>query len=158
MAKLEVKENKKLVLKNVLKKELRNIAMEELNKEIEDFGNMLQLLHVQVFGPLIIKNAGMQIHEDGIISLDYDLIVQAHDYQQYKDKYVTQEKIVAENCIYVRFEGASEEINYAYAKLDLYIYENDLIATGEDYTIHINNHPDYSVVDIFRVVNRNETL
>lgn len=158
MAKLEVKENKKLVLKNVMKKELKNIAIENLDKHINEFGNMLQLLHVQVFGPLIIKNVGTKIHEDGNLSFDYDLIVQAHDYLQYKDKYVTQDRLVAENCIYVRFEGPMEELNYAYSKLDLHIYENDLMATGEDYIIHVNDNPEHGVVDIFKVVNKDEAL
>lgn len=158
MSKLDVKENKKLTLKNVLIKELKNINMEDLDNEINKFGNALQLLHAQLFGPLIIRNKGTKIHEDGSVTMDYDLMTQAHDYQQYKEQFGINPKYTVENCIYVRFEGSVEEINYAYIKLDLYIYENDLISNGEMYIINIEDNENYCIVDIFRPVSRNETL
>lgn len=158
MSKLEVKENKKLTLKNVLKRELKNIKMEDLDIEINKFANTLQLLHIQIFGPLIIKNCGTKFHEDGSITMDYDLMVQAHDYQQYKEQFIVENKHSVGNCIYVRFDGPIEEINYAYTKLDLYIYENDLISNGEIYIVNIEENLDYSIIDIFRPVNKNETL
>ena len=55
MAKLEVLENKKLVLKNVLKKELRGISFEDIDQQINKFANRLDILKVQTFGPLVIK-------------------------------------------------------------------------------------------------------
>jgi len=158
MSKLEVKENKKLVLKNVLRKELNNIKIDDLDNEISKFGNKLQLLHVQLFGPLIIRNRGTKIHDDGSVTMDYDLIAQAHDYLQYKDQFIIEDKHSVDNCIYVRFEGAMDEINYAYTKLDLHIYENDLISNGEIYLINVQEHPEHSIIDIFRPVSKHETL
>lgn len=58
MAKLEVLENKKLVLKNVLKKELRGISFEDIDQQINKFANRLDILKVQTFGPLVIKFCG----------------------------------------------------------------------------------------------------
>ena len=59
MPKLEVKTNKKLVLKNVIVHEMKNIKMSELEKELQKFERNLKLLNVQTFGPLITKNYGM---------------------------------------------------------------------------------------------------
>ena len=67
MAKLEVLENKKLVLKNVLKKELRGISFEDIDQQINKFANRLDILKVQTFGPLVIKFCGTNISEEGDI-------------------------------------------------------------------------------------------
>ena len=53
MAKLEVLENKKLVLKNVISYELRDIELDSLDEEINNFLNKLDVLNVQTFGPLV---------------------------------------------------------------------------------------------------------
>lgn len=152
MAKLEVLENKKLVLKNVLKKEIRNINMEEIDNEIQSFTNTLQLLKVQVFGPLVIKSCGTTIGEDGSITMDYDLFMQAHDYKQYKHEFVLEEQHVCSHCAYIHFEGDPMELNYAHTKLDLHFYENDLHSNGEIYTVCIQDGEEYSVIDLFRPV------
>lgn len=152
MAKLEVFENKKLVLKNVLKKELRNIKMEDLDNEIENFTKKIDLLKAQVFGPLIIKSCGTNIGEDGSITTDYDLFVQAHDYKQYKNEFIVEDSHVCQHCAYVHFEGNPMELSYAHSKLDLHFYENDLESKGEVYTVCIEDSDEYSVVDLFMPV------
>lgn len=152
MAKLKVLENKKLVLKNVLKKKLRNMKIENINNEIQKFGNTLNLLKVQTFGPLVIKACGVNIGDDGALTANYDLLIQAHDYMQYKDKFVTEERHECKKCAYIHFEGSPEELNYAHTKLDLYFYENDLESNGEVYTVLVEETKDYTVVDLFKPV------
>lgn len=103
MAKLEVLENKKLVLKNVLIKELRNISLDEVDQEIQKFTNNLDILKVKAFGPLVIKSCGTNILDNGTITTDYDLIVQAHDYMQYKNQFVTKQRFECPHCAYIHF-------------------------------------------------------
>lgn len=152
MAKLEVLENKKLVLKNVLVNKLRGISFEDVDKEISKFVNKLNILNVKMFGPLVIKSYGTNIHEDGTITTDYDLIVQAHDYKQYKSNYYIQEKYECPHCVYIHYEGVPEDVNYATIKLDLYFYENELESNGEMYSVYIHDSEDYIVTDFFRPV------
>jgi hypothetical protein len=158
MSKLEVKENKKLTLKNVIINELRNIEIEKLESEIQKFVNYIQILHIQAFGPLITKLVGTNIHDDGSLTFDYDLIVQAHDYHLHKDKFKVKQAYACENCLYTRFEGKAENLNYAHSKLELHIFENELISNGEVFSVFLSNEPDHMVVDLFRPVTRNETL
>lgn len=75
MPKLEVKENKKLLLKNVLKRELKNIDVTDFYKGLENFKKELQLLRVQIFGPLIVKIGGTNISENGKITTNYDFFI-----------------------------------------------------------------------------------
>lgn len=152
MAKLEIKENKKLVLKNVIAYEIRDILMEDLDAEINKFLNKIKLLKIQTFGPLVTKNYGVQIHEDGTMTVSYDVMIQAHDYKRYKNSYKVYDRLVAEYCAYVRFEDHPQYLNYAYSKLELYFYENDLETDGVIYNVLVSESEDFMVMDIFKPV------
>lgn len=152
MSKLEVLENKKLVLKNVIKKELRTIEMEDMNIHLQKFLNRVELLKIQTFGPLVIKSLGANISEDGHITTDYDFLLQAHDYKQYKHEFILEDRHVCSHCAYVHFEGKPEDINYAHTKLDLYFYENDLLSDGQIYSVCIQDSNEYVVMDLFKPV------
>lgn len=152
MGKLEVRENKKLVLKNVIVYEIRDISMDALDDEINKFLNKIKVLNVQTFGPLVTKNFGAQVQEDGNITISYDVMVQAHDFNQYKNTYKVYERIVAEYCVYVRFEDHPQYLNHAYSKLDLHFYENDLESDGTIYNVLVNETESFITMDIFRPV------
>lgn len=87
MAKLEVKDNKKLVLKSVICKKLHDTKVEDVDQEINKFHQHLQLLKAQIFGPLIVKSCGTTIHDDGLITTDFEFYIQAHNAQQYSNIY-----------------------------------------------------------------------
>ncbi|BDD39536.1 AraC family transcriptional regulator [Streptococcus ruminantium] len=152
MSKLEVLENKKLVLKKVICKQLKSLQVEKLEQEIDKFYQHLKLLNVQMFGPLIVKNSGTMIHEDGTITVDYDLYVQAHDFRQYDTFYTVYEEVICPHCVYVRFEDRPEYLQFAYSKLDLHFYENDLETDGTSYTVYVNTTGEMMTVDIFRPI------
>lgn len=158
MPKLEIKENKRLVLKNVIIKELRNISIRDLDPEINKFVNHLQVMHVQAFGPMVLKLIGTKLHEGGVISFDYDIIVQAHNYMNFKNQFKVEKEHTCDNCAYVRFEGRQEDLQFAHSKLDLHFYENDMATNGVSYTVHISNNPEHMVVDIFKPVVQYATL
>lgn len=152
MPKLEVKEHKKLVLVKILKKELRNAPLDSVDQEIMKFSQKIELLKVQVFGPLVIHNIGTNIHEDGTMTMDYDLIIQAHDFKQYKNEFITEERYECKHCLYLHFEGRSEDVPYAQMKLDLFEFENDLITTGELFTVCLNENETTVIIDLFKPV------
>jgi len=152
MNKLEVKTNKKLILKQVLIKELRDIPIEQLDSETKNFHSLINLLNVQTFGPLITKNYGTNIHDDGSITTSYDLMVQAHDYKMYKKQFKVVSQLQCEHCAYIRFQGESDNMQYAYTKLNLFFFENDLADTGVVYNVFLSNHSENMVLDIFKPV------
>lgn len=150
MPRLEVIENKKLVLKNVLIKELKSINMETVDQEIQNFMRKVELMKAQVFGPLVIHTIGTNISETGEITSDYELIVQAHDYLQYKHEFITKERLSCPHCLYLHYDGSPEELMYAHSKLDLYIYEHELSTSGELYSVCIQESEHNVVMDFFQ--------
>lgn len=155
---LEVQENKKLVLKNVVIKQLRDIEAQSLDFEVQKFINQLKVAQAQMFGPIILRMLGTKFQEDGSLSFDYDVIVQAHDFENYKEQFHTEIEHCCNQCIYVRFEGELSDVNYAQMKLDVYLYENELESTGETYTVYVDEDRENAIIDIFRPVTGHETL
>ncbi|CAM3643786.1 AraC family transcriptional regulator [Erysipelothrix urinaevulpis] len=149
MAKLEVLENKKLVLKNVLVHELRDISLDSLEDEINRFINKLDVLKVQGFGPLITKNFGTNISDEGYLTTNYDLMIQAHDYTQYKNIYKTYDKLTAEHCVYVRFSDHPQYSNFAHDKINLHFYEKELISSDVTYSIIVEEKEELLIMDLF---------
>lgn len=152
MAKLELKDNKKLVLKQVICKKIYGIKLENIDHEIDKFHQHLQLIKVQTFGPLIVKSCGTTIHDDGSITTDFELYVQAHNAQQYSNLYDIQDTVSIPYCLYIHFEDSPEYLQFAYSKLELYIYENDIQTDGTVYTVYVNSSPEKMTVDIFRPI------
>lgn len=152
MPKLEVKEHKKLVLVKTLKRELRNAPVDSVDQEIMKFTQRVNILKAQVFGPLVIHNIGTNINEDGTMTLDYDLIVQAHDYNQYKNEFIIGERYECKHCLFLHYEGRPKDLSYAHMKLELYEYENDLIASGEIYSVCISESESHLIMDLFKPV------
>lgn len=152
MAKLEVKDNKKLVLKQVICKKVYGAKVENVEHEINKFHQHLKLVKAQIFGPLIVKSCGTVIHDDGTITTDFEFYAQAHNAQQYSNLYDIQDVVSIPNCLYVRFEDSPEYLQYAYSKLELHIYEQDIQTDGTVYTVYVNSSPEKMIVDIFRPV------
>lgn len=152
MTELLVSVNKKLVLKNVITYEIRDISLNELEEKIDFFLANINALRVETFGPLITKNYGTQIQDDGSLTTSYDIMVQAYNYKNFKHLYKVRENVSAEHCVYVRFEDHPQYANYAHAKLDLYFYENDLVSEGITYMVIINDSQEHLIMDLFQPV------
>lgn len=152
MTKLDVKDNKKLVLKQVICKKLQNAKVEDIDQEIDKFHQHLQLLKAQIFGPLIVKSCGTAIHDDGTITTDFEFYVQANNAQQYSNMYDIYETIAIPHCLYVRFEDSPDYLQYAYSKLEIHLYEKDIQTDGTIYTVYVDSSPEKMIVDIFRPI------
>lgn len=152
MQKIEIKENIKLKLQKVICKKLKDIKIDKFDFEINKFISGIKLLKAQVYGPIAIRNKGTNISDDGIITSDYDLYIQAHDYEQYKNQFTVLDEVVVEHCLYIRFEGKPEYLQLAFNKLEIYEYEEEIITRGDIYMISLEDTPEKIVMDIFKPV------
>ena len=62
----------------------------------------------------------------------------------------TYEELVVQHCIYAHFEGRLDDLRYAYSKLYLAAYEQEIALRPENYTVFVSDENEESaVVDIF---------
>jgi formylmethanofuran dehydrogenase subunit A len=160
MTSLTVLDKKILKLKNVVIKEIRNIDVERIDFEIDRFINQLRTIKAKTYGPLITKLVKVEQSEDGKLLYDYDLYYQVHNYEQYKTLFETREELKVPNCLFLNYQGDPGNVSFAYSKLELYIFENDLKFNGEVYSVlkaKDKSSNDINI-DIFKPVILNEVL
>jgi hypothetical protein len=149
---IDVKENKTLKLSNVV---LHKVNVEELKKVSAE--KIVKLLNAQLLskgaapkGPLInhtyLRNGENQV----------SFMMQASKPVEVKFPYGFSDSLKIENCLYTRFQGKEYDIDYAYQKMNLYAYENDISLKKESYSIFLSNEPesDKVVIDIFMPMNK----
>jgi len=158
MEKVKILERKKLKLVNVLTKELRNIQLEQLDDAIKKFANFIDVSQIQTRGPLITKLNGTKISDIGEMTLDYDIMVQLVRKIELKG-FVFYNTVVEPHCLYMHYEGVEEEFVYAQSKMNVHIWENDLIETGKEYNIYVENEDNKVTIDVFKPMEIfNETI
>lgn len=149
---INILQNKKLVLKNVIRKRCNHLPNNSIDEEVKKFQNTLLAHNPSAFGPLIICNRGSHVSESGEISVDIDILVQAREYKKMKDIFDIEESIECKNCIVAQYEDDAEHIPMVFSKLDVFIYENDLIPTGIMYTLYKDSSSHHTALDIFKQV------
>jgi len=149
LEKIKIVEKKKLKLLNVLTKELRNIELENLDEEIKKFVNFLEVTKIQTKGPLITRLMGTKISDTGEITVDYDVMIQTVRKIDFKE-FAFHDAVMVSNCLYAHYEGTQEDFSYVQTKMGLYIWENNLIDLGEEYTVYLENDEHWLSADVFK--------
>jgi hypothetical protein len=49
----------------------------------------------------------------------------------------------------VRFTGKTQQLNFAYMKLNVYAFENDVVLDGSSYTVFVNQSEENAIIDVF---------
>lgn len=152
MPKLIVKENKRVVLNNVIRKDLFQIKTSDLQKTIDDFNNDLMANKAQLFGPNILQYKESTITSDGMILLNLTIYQQAHNYMEFSNKYTIDEKFISPKCIYLRYDGIFNYRDIIEKKIDVYCYENDLISKPNIFVIILEQSEERVIADYFKEV------
>jgi hypothetical protein len=142
---------------------LTNILLLELSKE-EDFEQLQNFqvlveqmeLHIkqrgaQPIGPLIQKTA-VSVNETGEPQVIITFIRQANTYIHHVDaSYRMESMIRVSDCLYTRFVGEEGNLKFAYSKLQLVGYEEEIPLSTETYTVFVDSNEDEGTItaDIF---------
>ena len=156
MSKLDLQENKTLKLNNLVIKELRGVHITKIDFEIEKFINQLQVLKAQSYGPIVTKLVTSYANEEGNTVYDYDIYYQVKNYKQYESILKTQDELKVTDCLFLNFKGDSIYLPYAYSKIELHLFENDLSAKEEVYSVLkvVDGNEDKVDIDLFKPVIR----
>jgi hypothetical protein len=117
-------------------------------------GDYIKSKGTQPIGPLVQKTDTF-VNDSGELEVGIKLIQQANNYiSNCQSPFGIDPAIRVENCLYVRFVGEEHKLKYAYDKLGVIAYENDIELTGVGYTIFVDMASDDLIADIFMETKR----
>jgi len=117
---------------------------------IENIGN-------EQIGPLISYSSRLiGMKDNGTPIIKTRVMMQLRDKVLYSEPpYDFAEEIHIENCIFVRFQDKAENLPYAYSKINLLAYENNIKLKGDSYTIFISGKDTENIIaDVFMPVDK----
>lgn len=151
MSKLQFSQNKVLKLQNAI---IGRINMEDeeidFNLFVEKMQSYIKVKGSIQVGPLIQNTRVFQDGEE--LNMEIRILLQCNNYICSVEKpYVMESVIRVSNCMYCRYIGPEEKLKFAYDKINLEAFENDIELTGESYTVFVDQNEEEGtiVADVF---------
>jgi uncharacterized protein YecE (DUF72 family) len=145
----ETSENKTLKLTNVLIKRLAEEDLSNFEKAVEQMENYIKSKGYQPLGPLV-QYTTTNVNENGELDVIIKFMRQVSNYINHVEPPYSMESVIRiKDCMYVRYTGPESKIKYAYDKINLMAFEEDIELKGDSYTVFVNQIDDNIVADIF---------
>lgn len=148
MPKLTVAYDKTLKLTNVVMTELALGSMDTIIT-LTKMENYIKSKNAQLIGPAIQHTTILKNSSDEI-DIMVILMQQATNLIENVEKPFKIEPLIRiPNCLYARYCGPSEKIKFAYEKLAVVAFEEDIPLKGDTYTVFLNEEDGQITADIF---------
>lgn len=150
MPKLEVSYNKTLKLTNACIVQITSEEFEEMYTAAERMDNYIKSKGALPIGPLV-QYSDTTVNEEGELDIVIKFIRQANNYINHLEPPYTMESILRiKDCMYVRYSGDESKMKFAYDKINLTAYEEDIKLKGGSYTVFVDGDDDGNVTaDVF---------
>lgn len=152
MNKLRFHNDKVLKLSNVLKYHiiLDNESF-DFDIAIEQMQSYIRIKGAIQIGPLIQYTRAF-VNENNELDMEIILMLQCNNYiHNVESPYSMESVIRVPNCMYCRYIGPEDKLKFAYDKIHLEAFENDIELEDCNYTIFVDrNEEDETIVaDVF---------
>ena len=152
MGKVQFNDKKILKLTNVLKYKLL-INAEDFNfdAEIQKMQSYIKIKGAVQVGPLI-QHTRTFLDEEGELNMDIVMMLQCnHFLHSVESPYFMESVLRIPNCLYCRYTGPEDKLKFAYDKIYLEAFENDISLKQDNYTIFVDqNEEEGSIIaDVF---------
>lgn len=152
MEKVQFSSNKTLKLTNVLKYKI-DLTDEDnrIDTRLEQMQSYIRTKGALQVGPLI-QYVNSYINEKGEMDVEMIFMLQCNHYiHNVEHPYQMEEVLRVPDCMYVRYIGAEQTLKFAYDKINLAAFEEDIPLVGDSYTIYVNQNEeeDTIVADVF---------
>ncbi len=155
--KIIVKENKTLKLNNVLIREVSQNELVDINKISYMMDSYIKTKGNSTVGPMI-NYSSAEGDENGQVKIVIKLMVQLKNPIHNIDKpYEFKSQIRITNCLFGRFSEKEENLQFAYSKLQVHAFENDIKLKGDSYTVFVNKNEEKLVADVFMELDKGGT-
>ena len=152
MKKLQFHENKVLKLTNVLEyKILLDTEKFDFNIVIEQMQSYIRTKGVMQIGPLI-QYTRTYTNTDNELEIELILMLQCSDFiHNVKAPFSMKAVIRVPNALYCRYTGPDSCLKFAYDKINLEAFENDIVLENCNYTVFLKNdmQDDVMIADVF---------
>lgn len=152
--KIILRENKTLKLNNVLIREISKNEFTDVNKIAHMMESYIKTKANSIVGPMI-NYSSISTDESGQPKIILKLMMQIKNpIHNIESPYEYKSQIKISNCLFARFLDKEENIQFAYSKLNLYAFENDINLKGDSYTVLVDNKEGKMVADVFMEVQK----
>ncbi|WP_026515086.1 hypothetical protein [Butyrivibrio sp. LB2008] len=155
---INVEENKTLKLQNVLscKMDFSEINTGSFDNEINKMNVFISTHGAKQIGPLI-QYSSFEMKQNGEADVDLQFMLQSDNYiNNVKAPYRMESVLRVKNCLFARYTGEEKSIKYAYDKLGVYAFENEIELEGASYTVFVNRDEEVISADIFMPIKTEE--
>lgn len=147
--KISIRENKTLKLTNVLIRELSENEIIDIDKINYMMDSYIKSKGNSTIGP-IINYSNLEVDENGQAKIRIKIMVQLKNpIYNVEAPYEIKKELKISNCLFARFNEKEENIQFAYQKLGVYAFENDIKLKGDSYTVFVKKEEENITADIF---------
>lgn len=147
--KIVLRENKTLKLNNVLIREISENELIDINQISYMMDSYIKSKGNSTIGPMI-NYSTVEVDESGQPKVIIKLMVQLKNpIHNIEKPYELKAQLRVTNCLFVRLTEKEENLQFAYQKLGVYAFENDIKLKGDSYTIFVKQEEENIVADVF---------
>lgn len=159
MGKIQLSNNKTLKLTNVLCYKL-DLMDEDINLDIqiEQMQSYIRTKGATQIGPLI-QYTNSFVNESGEMEIEMKFLLQCSNFiHAVEPPYSIESVLRVPDCMYVRYTGPEDKLSFAYNKIHLEAFEEDIPLKGDSYTIFVDRNDEESVItaDVFMEKEKDE--
>lgn len=151
---ISLHENKVLKLQNVVSLGMNMEENVNIDLLIDKMDTYIQTHGAKQIGPLI-QATSFEIKDDGAVDIKMQFMLQTDNFiHNVEPPYKMDSILRVKNCLYARYIGPEDKLKFAYDKLGVYAFENDIELEGCNYTIYVdrNEEDETMVADVFMPV------
>lgn len=152
MSKIQFSESKTLKLTNVLKyKVLFNEEDFDFNVAIEQMRSYIKTKGTMQIGPLI-QYTRTFLNENNALEMEVIMMLQCNNFIHTVEQPYSMEPVIrVPDAMYCRYRGPEMALKFAYDKINLEAFENEIELKDYSYTIFVNNNEEEGIIvaDVF---------
>lgn len=147
--KIAIRENKTLKLNNVLIRVVSENELIDINKISYMMDSYIKSKGNATIGPMI-NYSTVEVDGSGQAEVIIKLMVQLKNPIYNVEKpYEIKSQLRVTNCLFARFKEKEENLQFAYQKLGVYAFENNIKLKGDYYTVFVKQEEENIVADVF---------